>query len=495
MKRTAKKRLLCLITVLLMLLPQTVFAAGHITAAEKSYQVRQGGMLKIDLGEVCRDGSGHRMHYTVADNTGNGATTPLQDGIYYFTSRTPGEYAPRITASCGEDSVTFTLPITVEAAAPGDPRQYSYEETPAQSVSIYVTLSSDGIPLLGNDEEETPLMRLPVTLRYFDLELYDLKDFYRYATENGSGAYTGSTVIERPTLLHLYIYLLERYYMGLPEEECCTGESGLFDYQEPVEVRTMWGTTAYSSTTFALSLTGGSCSVYMKNFWGHDENLMYYRNHMFPLQSPGWGSTADYILLSDGDAIDLAMFTDWQFYTRGAFCCFDRDSYAAKAAVPLSVRTLKYGTQSVADGGTESFEPIDNLALSVYTKSVQEMAPAEDACVMEDDGQGSYALTFTKPGTYYLLAADENAGKTDDGASQACYAPAVACVRVAADPLDLNGNGAVDVGDLQALYGHLCGRSPLPEEQRRAADINGDGRVDILDYQALYQSIVRMHNK
>ena len=148
-----------------------------------------------------------------------------------------------------------------------------------------------------------------------------------------------------------------------------------------------------------------------------------------------------------------------------------------------------------ADGGTENFEPIDNLALSVYTKSVQEMVPAEDVCVMEDDGQGSYALTFTKPGTYYLLAADENAGKTDDGTSEACYAPAVACVRVAADPLDLNGNGAVDVGDLQALYGHLCGRSPLPEEQRRAADINGDGRVDILDYQALYQSIVRMQNK
>ena len=45
--------------------------------------------------------------------------------------------------------------------------------------------------------------------------------------------------------------------------------------------------------------------------------------------SPGWGSTSDYILLSDGDAIDVAMFTNWGFYHNGYFASFDQDVYEA----------------------------------------------------------------------------------------------------------------------------------------------------------------------
>ena len=60
---------------------------------------------------------------------------------------------------------------------------------------------------------------------------------------------------------------------------------------------------------------------------------MYYRNHVYPLMSAGWGSTADYILLSDNDTIDLAMFSNWSFWTYGAFARFDKDDYTAKVAV------------------------------------------------------------------------------------------------------------------------------------------------------------------
>lgn len=67
----------------------------------------------------------------------------------------------------------------------------------------------------------------------------------------------------------------------------------------------MDGTEAYTAKDGALVLnaTGNSTSMYMTSFWGHDENLMYYRNHVFPLMSGGWGSTADYVLLSDNDTI------------------------------------------------------------------------------------------------------------------------------------------------------------------------------------------------
>lgn len=44
--RSKLRRFLCLAAALLMLWPQTVTAGGHITAAEKSYTVTQGGMLK-----------------------------------------------------------------------------------------------------------------------------------------------------------------------------------------------------------------------------------------------------------------------------------------------------------------------------------------------------------------------------------------------------------------------------------------------------------------
>lgn len=59
---------------------------------------------------------------------------------------------------------------------------------------------------------------------------------------------------------------------------------------------------------------------------------------------------------------------------------------------------------------------------------------------------------------------------------------------------DLNGDGAVDTLDMQALYENLStGRTTekLADEDdfRLLADCNGDGEVNILDYQKLYQGI------
>lgn len=59
---------------------------------------------------------------------------------------------------------------------------------------------------------------------------------------------------------------------------------------------------------------------------------------------------------------------------------------------------------------------------------------------------------------------------------------------------DLNGDGAVDTLDMQALYENLStGRTTEEladkDDFRLLADYNGDGAVNILDYQKLYQSI------
>ncbi len=70
--------------------------------------------------------------------------------------------------------------------------------------------------------------------------------------------------------------------------------------------------------------------------------------------SAGWGSTADYILLSDNDTIDLAMFSTGSFWTYGAFARFDKDDYTARS-VKRSHSKRRSDTKSVSDGGTESF--------------------------------------------------------------------------------------------------------------------------------------------
>ena len=104
----------------------------------------------------------------------------------------------------------------------------------------------------------------------------------------------------------------------------------------------------------------------MENFWGHDENLMYYRNHCFPYMSPGWGSTSDYIVLSDGDTWDVAMFSNWSFYSSGgAFTCFDKDEYNARPGMEMTISSQAYGT--TFEGS--DFYPFSNLDVFLPERS------------------------------------------------------------------------------------------------------------------------------
>ena len=292
-------------------------------------QITKGGRGQVDLSGLFNDSEGHDLTYTL-DEADESLHSRIKDGIYLIDPLELGYFEVKITASCeiGNVSRQIIIPVEiVESEDEGDPAQYGYDETPADMVSVYFTISSDGIPLMGNDADNTVLAHLKVDVPYFDLGLYGLEEYYRYHTKNGRGGYIDDEVIERPTTMHLIIYMTERYYMGLPEDQCCRGTSGIMEYNNPTTMRNMFGETAYMGTLKAYALTGKATSSYMANLWGHDENLMYYRNHFYPLMSPNWGSTSDYQLLSDGNTIDLAMYTNWGFYQGGAFCCFDKDEY------------------------------------------------------------------------------------------------------------------------------------------------------------------------
>ena len=415
------KRILSILLVLAMLLSMipAVFAADcDITVSTPAPDpVKVGALYQLPLGTVFTDPNGHALSFALKADYGD--KVYIKDNTLQFTSAEAGEFRIGITATCtGGGSTEVTVPITVEAVEDGDKNQYGYDETDQASVTVYVTISSDGAPIIGKDDGGTILSHLEVKVPYFPLSLYGLDDFNRYHTENGSGSYTDNEIVQRPTLLHLYIYMLERYYLGVAEKDCGKGTSGLLEFTGSGEgVDDMLG-GSYVDTLNALLISGSATSMYMQNFWGHDENLMYYRNHVYPLMSAGWGSTADYILLSDNDTIDLAMFSNWSFWTYGAFARFDKDDYTAKVGEKITFETQKYDTKSVSDGGTESFEPITGLNVKLYNENWEQQQE------LTSEGS-SYTLDTAslKAGTYYLLGYDPNYGTGD-----ACYAPATAKV-------------------------------------------------------------------
>ena len=311
-----KKRLCTLLlalTVLLSALPMTVWAADPCVAvkagAVTTGEVVAGSLLEIKLGDIFQDADGHTLTYTLTNAAQFSSQTKVKNGSLYVSEKDPGTYTPKVKATCSDGkTITVTFTITVKEAPHGLDAQYNYDETPAKEVTVYVTISNDGVPLKGRDG--TVLCHKAITVPYFDLANYGLEEFYRYHTENGEGKYIDENIVQRPTGLHLYLYLLERYFIGLPDEECCKGKydrDKLASFKLGEDVYYMDETPAYTADSFAaLTITGSPTSLYMANFWGHDENLMYYRNHCYPYMSPGWGSTSDYIVLSDGDTWDVA---------------------------------------------------------------------------------------------------------------------------------------------------------------------------------------------
>ena len=438
-----RKRILSLLLALTLVLSAGVFGVIPALAADSCVSVKAdavttgevvaGSLLEIKLADVFEDTDGHTLTYTLTNAAQFSVQTKVKDGSLYVSEKDPGTYEPKVKATCSDGKeLTATFTITVKEAPHGLDAQYNYDETPAKEVTVYVTISNDGVPIRGRDG--TVLCHKAITVPYFDLGRYNLSEYYRYHTENGEGKYIDENIVERPTGLHLYLYLLERYFIGLPEEQCCKGaypRDALASFKLGEDVSYMDETPAYTADSFAaLTITGSPTSLYMANFWGHDENLMYYRNHCFPYMSPGWGSTSDYIVLSDGDTWDVAMFTNWSFYSSGgAFTCFDKDAYNARPGMELTVNTQAYGT--TFEGS--DFYPFSNLDVFLYNDKWEQL----DQLKVADDGKSTFSFTApTEEGTYYLVGMDPNRTIPKDdsgGTNYAKIAPATAILNVAAD--------------------------------------------------------------
>ena len=251
----------------------------------------------------------YRMQEDAIDKDGNPiAGTPIPDATSSsFTPDTSAETEMRFYYCVVSNSTGGT------ATSPAQPVIVCENPT----VTAYFSLTNDDKYVIGNGNgggSGKVMAFQQVTVPYFDLGLYGLQSGYfrseTYGPQNpndqmgGSAlsAGTSATAYGKITDLHLMIYMLERHYCGLTDEQCGKGY--------------LYTNHLMGKDSTVLETEGGAGSVLVRHYWGHDMNFNYYQNYVYPLASAGWGATADQIILRDGEIFTLAMFTDWGFYTK-----------------------------------------------------------------------------------------------------------------------------------------------------------------------------------
>ena len=172
----------------------------------------------------------------------------------------------------------------------------------ADGVDVQFSFSHDENFVVAKNHSgvsSTPMAKERVRLKYFDLANYGLEKFYFHTGSYGKDDEvkgTAETAKGHITLLHLYIYMAEVYYMGIDPDD--VGQGAL---------REKIGTELFS-------MNGKAGSMYLTSFLNFDSNLNYYVNGEFPQASEGWGATADQIELNDGDDVQIGHFTNTNFF-------------------------------------------------------------------------------------------------------------------------------------------------------------------------------------
>ena len=355
---------------------------------------------------------------------------------------------------------------------------------PTVTVKAYLSISDDDKYVTGDSGEIMALKEFEVP--YFDLGLYGLERFYFSSETYGSdGTYnpgqtgpssnlekgTSAYAYGKVTLMHMLIYALEVDYCGVDPEDAGQG----YLYQEK-----LLGTSV-------LTYTGSAGSTYMSSFWGHDENLNYYKNYAYPLASAGWGSTADQILVRENDVYCVAMFSDWSFYSNplaGFHHLTDGEEILRSTAKQGEQKTLTlyraYGSES---GNYTTDQNLVTTGVDVY------MTPADrimDTDVThwqrlgttDENGQITIDTSRLSKGEYLICVPGLPGKDTDKINSCPGGIRLLVTDQAAAAPGDVSGDGKVDSSDAVLLLRSLANGETL---DLAVADVNGDGRVDSSD--------------
>ena len=253
---------------------------------------------------------------------------------------------------------------------------------------VYISISDDAEFIVAPDGTPMGFVAVPLEkLLFIDLAEYGLED-YIYDADGDD--------IPEITSLHLYIYVHE-VLLGLD-----------------------W---------FDVYITGGPGSIYLAGglFGFSDENLRYDLNGAYPAVD-GWGLTADQIVLSDGDFINVAHYTSWAFWGDSAtgFHYFtDPEGNLNHTYTVTAGKSLNLGlVRSFSDwnnGGLPAFEP--EIGFEVYYGKTY----GEPEGRVYSNEEGMLEITFPTPGTWYAWT---NGGYGNENYLDIVSAPAFATVNV-----------------------------------------------------------------
>ena len=361
------------------------------------------------------------------------------------------------------------------------------KEKVLKPVTVYFSFSHDDT--FESCEQSGQVMALKeVTVPYFDLELYGLENFY-FASENygpASGDPTGGPgsaldpgtkefAYGKITMLHLFIYATEVYYLGIDPADA--GKGYLAD-------NGIMGTDIFS-------YSGSTGSIFLQNIWKYDLNLNYYLNYEYPLASAGWGSTCDQILLREGDIVTLGHFTDWSFFndTTSIFNYIVADKTDPVQGDKIKLELYHAGADMY--GTYNTAHTLIDYSPSVYCTPVNDIVSGDVTTWQyvgnaEADGSLVVDTSTLAPGEYIFALAGQP-GKENPGVI--CSTPGGIRLTIHEKPVvkgDINGDGVINSTDVMALFNAINSGDDL---DATVADVNGDGVIDARDVMALYNII------
>ena len=374
-------------------------------------------------------------------------------------------------------NVTTDLVITVEGAT----------KKVLKPVTVYFSFSHDDKFESCEQSGQTVALK-KVTVPYFDLALYGLEDFYFASEDYGpaSGDPTGGPgsaldpgtkefAYGKITMLHLFLYATEVYYLGIDPADA--GKGYLAD-------NGIMGTDIFS-------YSGSTGSIFLQNIWKYDLNLNYYLNYEYPLASKGWGSTCDQILLREGDIVTLGHFSDWSFFndTTSIFNYIVADKKDPVQGDKIKLELYHAGADMY--GSYNTAHTLIDYSPSVYCTPVNDIVSGDVTTWQyvgnaEADGSLVVDTSTLAPGEYIFAMAGQP-GKENPGAI--CSTPGGIRLTIHEKPVvkgDINGDGVIDSTDVMALFNAINSGDDL---DATVADVNGDGVIDARDVMALYNII------
>ena len=361
------------------------------------------------------------------------------------------------------------------------------KEKVLKPVTVYFSFSHDDKFESCEQSGQTVALK-KVTVPYFDLELYGLENFY-FASENygpASGDPTGGPgsaldpgtkefAYGKITMLHLFLYATEVYYLGIDPADAGKGylaNNGIMG-------------------TDTFNYTGSTGSIFLQNIWNYDLNLNYYLNYEYPLASAGWGSTCDQILLREGDIVTLGHFSDWSFFndTTSIFNYIVADKTDPVQGDKIKLELYHAGADMY--GTYNTAHTLIDYSPSVYCTPVNDIVSGDVTTWQyvgnaEADGSLVVDTSTLAPGEYIFALAGQP-GKENSGVI--CSTPGGIRLTIHEKPVvkgDINGDGVIDSTDVMALFNAINSGNDL---DATVADVNGDGVIDARDVMALYNII------